>query len=113
MNNSRSVNFDNLYALAWSLFPHAVAAPSVASVQIILLHVSSLYLLACRCRYSNHYAGALQRPLEQMEHCLGPLRYRCAPSAVGRTAHDTEARIWAGSGAVEITSSTVGSSADP
>ncbi|UPK95724.1 hypothetical protein LCI18_006659 [Fusarium solani-melongenae] len=32
------VDFENLYALAWQLFPFAVAAPSLGSVQILLLH---------------------------------------------------------------------------
>lgn len=55
VNSNKSVDFENLYALAWNLFPYAVATPSIASLQILLLHVSVLWaaveanLLTCVC----------------------------------------------------------------
>ncbi|KAJ0416232.1 fungal-specific transcription factor domain-containing protein [Aspergillus carlsbadensis] len=39
ISGSKSIDSANLYALAWSLFSHAVAAPSVLSLQVLLLHV--------------------------------------------------------------------------
>ncbi|RSL54653.1 hypothetical protein CEP53_007371 [Fusarium sp. AF-6] len=38
VNSNKSVDFENLYTLAWNLFPYAVATPSLASLQILLLH---------------------------------------------------------------------------
>jgi hypothetical protein len=41
ISGSKYINSANLYALAWSLFSHAAAAPSVLSLQVLLLHVSA------------------------------------------------------------------------
>lgn len=59
MSSSKSVNSENLYALAWSLFSQAVAAPSPVSVQILLLHVSASYSLERADVALTVWAGAL------------------------------------------------------
>lgn len=41
MGSTKAVEAGNLYALALALFPHVVGTPSLDSMQILLLHVSS------------------------------------------------------------------------
>ena len=62
-----SVNPEHLYALAWGLFPHVIAAPGLVSVQILLLHVRyphrrqeyiSTLCLKCDRRFCTTFTGA-------------------------------------------------------
>ncbi|KAH7205135.1 uncharacterized protein BKA55DRAFT_722918 [Fusarium redolens] len=75
---TRSIDYEKLYALAWNLFPYAMATPSLASVQVLLLHVGTpQFTLLIAIVYFA--AGTLQYPLEQLSMSQGrpPI---CQPS---------------------------------
>ncbi|KAF9890028.1 hypothetical protein FE257_006708 [Aspergillus nanangensis] len=93
MEISKLVDADNLYALAWAMFPYVAATPSLESMQILLLHVCSL-----------------QHPLEQMEHRVGPLWDRSASRSGRGPAPRITARLRSGTQPAEVARATLGRS---